>query len=380
MSKSKYIEINKPLIGQLFASGLYCHEDKFILEVIAPGEIIRKHSEHDDSDRSIGEQWEMGLKEMAKSQWPLENANYYLEVNGVAVGEDAGSSTRFRYEPEREPKEERHNIISESKPDEDSFEIEPLRPAEKGLSFQDESEQKKSITNLFEDKDFQSILASLLESLPPVDPDNPDAIKAYLDQKEKEEELFFREFRTRHFVPDYLQNRSIVLAECFFRGRDLLSLFNEIESIKFVLKSTTKHLLIRKRYVLPFGECFIQVKSDEWSTYAEKIWLEDIVEVTGAEGKSDNVPAGKKAVYIRYETVDNVLAQPLFYTTETLLSNHLSYGFVFDNTKRLEGKGKKGFNQYITFAGYIDEQADKADFELFQMVVTFEHNQRYVLI
>lgn len=374
----KYIEINKPLIGQLFATGLYCYEDKFILEIIAPRDIIGKHHDDEDSDMTIGERWEMNLKELAESQWPLENSNYHLEVNGITVGEDAGTSTRFRYEPEDEQKEVNHNAVPESKPDTGFHELETLKPTEKGLMIPDGSEQKESIMNLFEDKEFQDTLISLLESIPAVD--NPEDIKNYFEKKEKEEKLFFREYRSRTYIPDYLQDKSIVLAKCIFRGKNLLPLLSKIESLKFIMKRTTKYLLIRSRFVLLFGECHIQAKSDEWGVYTEKIWLEGIVESTREEGKVKNMPAGKKAVFIRYETVDNVLIQPLFNTTETLMSKTLDDAMALNETKKLEEKGKKGFNQYITFAGFVDEQADKADFELFQLIVHFELNKEIDLV
>lgn len=377
ISNPEYIEINKPLIGELFVTGLHCYEDKLILEIIAPRDLVRKHHEDDeDFDITIGERWAMNLKELAASQWPLENSGYHLEVNGIAIGEDAGISTRFRYEPERE--EAGHGVAPGLKTVTGFHELETLKSDEKGLNLPDGSEQKQSIMNLLDDTDFLDTLISLLDSIPVAD--NPEDIKNFLEEKEKEEKQFFREYRSRTYIPDYLRDKSIVLAKCIFKGKDQLSLLNEIESLKFIFKSTTKYLLIRSRFILPFGECFIQVKSDEWSQYTEKIWLEGIFESTGEEGIIENIPAGKKAVFIRYETVDNVLIQPLFYTTETLMSKTLDDAMVLNQTRKLEKKGIKGFNQYLTFAGFVDEQADKADFELFQLIVHFELNQEIDLV
>lgn len=395
-SNPKYIKINKPMPGQLFASGLYCYNDKLVLEIIAPRDIIRKHEEYDDSNLNIGERWVLNLTELEKSHWSLENSSYYIDINGIKIGEDAGSSTRFRYEPYHGQKEESQGVISENMTDGDFDRTDVLKPTENGLYtsdilkltedglyIPDESEQKKCLKNIFEDQDFQNTLISLLESLPPVNLDNPDDNSNHEDYfkiKEKEEERFFSEFRSRTYIPDYLQDRSILLAECIFRGKNLLPLLNEVNSIKFVMKSTTKYLLTRVRFILPFGECLIQIKSDTWSEYTEKVWLEGIEESTENDGRIKNMPAGKKAVFIRYETVDNVSVQPVFYTTEALMSDTLNDNLIFNKTKRLEEKGEKGFYQYVTFAGFVDEDADKANFELFQLIVTFELNKEYVLL
>lgn len=69
---------------------------------------------------------------------------------------------------------------------------------------------------------------------------------------------------------------------------------------------------------------------------------------------------------------------PVFYVAQYINSKYSD--FVLDNTKLLKDKGLNGFNKYMTFAGYVDEDEKICHMELFQMIISYECRDEYVLI
>ena len=86
----------------MYASAIYSLEDKFILEILAPHSLmVRDNCEEEQTALNNGEQWTQDKKRYESSKWPLDRADYYIEINGKKIGEGAGISTRYRYEPKR---------------------------------------------------------------------------------------------------------------------------------------------------------------------------------------------------------------------------------------------------------------------------------------
>ncbi|MEW9097051.1 MAG: hypothetical protein AB2417_18395 [Clostridiaceae bacterium] len=311
----------------------------------------------------------------------MENANYYIEVNGIKIGDNNEAATAYRYELENII-ENNVEINVDSEDISNSNFIESINTNEiskNGIELPEIS-QEEAIKNIFQDEDLKETLSSLMNSLSstPSIYDEEEYLK-YEEERERKEREFFNKFRSFVNIPDYLKNQSIIIADLIYRSEDIIPI-NKIHNLKFVFKNYTKHYVTRINLKLPFGkyEKAVEIHSEQWREFTDKILIEDVIEVGKGEDYSTNIPSGKKAVYIIYETIDNVSVKPLFYPIEYLQSYDSSI-FIFDNTQLLKDKGKNGFNKYMTFVGYIDENAAIADLELFQLVVTYQCNKEFVL-
>ncbi|WP_315120274.1 hypothetical protein [uncultured Clostridium sp.] len=382
-NNTDYIEINKPLMGNLYASALYPVKGKYILEVLAPRNLMKsknthEYEEYEETNYNIGERWSKNIAELSTSKWPLENANYYIKVNGIKVGENKGNTTGYRYEPENFI-ENKVEININSKDISNSNFIEDINTNEiskNGIELSEIS-QEEAINNIFQNEDLKETLSSLMDSLSSID-DEEEYLK-YEEEKERKEREFFNKFRSLINIPDYLKNQSIIIADLIYRSEDIIPI-NNIHNLKFVFKNYTKHYVARINLKLPFGKYqkSIEIHSEQWGEFTDKILIEGVIEGGKGEDYSINIPNGKKAIYVIYETIDNVSVKPLFYPAEYLQSYDSSTS-IFDNTQLLKDKGKNGFNKYATFVGYIDENAAIADLELFQLVVTYQCNKEFVL-
>lgn len=384
---TRNVKVNKLLLDKLYVSALYIEKNKCILEVLAPTSIASKHEEYDEDYEqklTVGESWARDLKRGMANKWPLENSNYYIEVNGMKIGKNSGSTTAYRYEPEiikdndYQGKIETNFVDSHDEVNEDMNLEEVIKPTENGLQIPSISPVNE-INSIFEDEDFKDAFESSLFSLCEIE-DTEDGYSKFQEKQNKKEREFFDEFRNSVTIPDYLNHESIMIADLIFKDKDISLINNKIMNLKFVIESYRKCYLTRINIKLPFGKYEEPVKifSEEWDLYTNKIAIEGIVEVKKDNDDGIKIPSGKKAIFVIYETIDNVLMTPIFDTTEVLQSyNYPEY--IFDKIELLREKGKYGFNKYITCAGYIDENAEIADIELFSLCITYECNKEFVL-
>ncbi len=383
----KYTDINRPLFGKLYASAFYSLEDKFVLEILAPHSLMdRRECEEEQTDLNNGERWAQNKLKYEGSKWPLDNVNYYIEINGRKIGEGSVISTGCRYEPERNEENvaEKENIEEnktlESSSDKALDESE-LKVARTGIDL-----PKISIADSLDEifKDFQNYVIDSLKELEVFDLEDTnieETSRKFDEERDKKERAFFSKFRDAVVIPDYLEREAMLISDIGFREKDFVLENGKINSLKFIVRSKRKYYLVRKKFNLKFGENIKTLGNDseEWGKFADKIIVEDIVESRRDDGIIKNIPVGKKAVLIKYETLYNTSAYPIFYTTETLLSNEFP-DFCIDSTKLLDEKGKNGFDKYATIIGYVDEEAEGVEFELFDLMIDFECNNEYVLI
>ncbi|MBU5483745.1 hypothetical protein KQI86_05335 [Clostridium sp. MSJ-11] len=385
-NNTDYIEINKPFMGNLYASALYPIKGKYILEILAPIDLMKssityEYEEYEETNYNIGERWSKNISELSASKWPLENANYYIEVNGIKVGDNNKTATTYRYEPENVIENKVEININPEDISNSNF-IEDINTNEiskNGIELPEIS-QEEATNNILQDEDLKEILSSLMNSLSstPSIYDEEEYLKHKEEQERKERE-FFNKFRSLINIPDYFKNQSIIIADLIYRSEDIIPI-NKIHNLKFVFKNYTKHYVTRINLKLPFGKYqkSVEIHSEQWGEFTDKILIEGVIEGGKGEDYSANIPNGKKAIYVIYETINNVSVKPLFYPTEYLQSYDSSIS-IYDNTQLLKDKGKNGFNKYATFVGYIDENAAIADLELFQLVVTYQCNKEFVL-
>lgn len=384
-----HIEINKSIMDNLYASALYWVKDKYILEALVPSSFSTKHHEVDPEIKyNVGDGWAQNIQAAMDDQWPLANANYYIEVNGIKIGENTGSSTNYRYEPERIEENEEENIkyIEETSSQIASEEeVKEIAKLIKQDVEQSTALSKEDSNDIFMDEELKEALQEQMSALLELNEeygDDEDGYLKYCEKQKKIERNFFRKFRSSVNIPDYLKKESMVIADLAFRGKDSFEINNKIKNLKFIIKSYRKSCLTRIKFQLPFGkyEEPVEVLSKEWQKHTDKILIEGLVEEKREDKDGDNhIPKGKKAIYIIYEIIDNALIQPIFHTTELLMSYTLS-DHRFENPKLLKDKGINGFNKYKAFLGYVDENEVLVDFELFQLVVTDECNKEYKLI
>ncbi len=64
---TEHIAINKPFIDGLFASALYFEKDKYILEVLAPGDMVCRRADCDGAHMNLGDIWERNILEAVGS-------------------------------------------------------------------------------------------------------------------------------------------------------------------------------------------------------------------------------------------------------------------------------------------------------------------------
>lgn len=381
----EHIKINKLLMNKLYASALYRMKDKFVLEVLAPSSLKtgynKEDEEYEEINNTIVDRWSQDIKYLMRESWPLTEANYYIEVDGMKIGKNQGSTTCYRYEPE--------NNIPVNTVSEDRLNLNDVyKENANGIIKCTETNVEETFIPMRDDinttlfyEDFMDALESGISSLFDIDSeytDDEDSCSKYYEKQEKEEQQFFNKFRNSVTVPDYLKDESIVIADLFFWGKNLPKIDSKIKDVRFILESYRKYYLTRIKLSLPFGEYKqpINIISEEWGRSTNKIIIEGVVEQR--KENNDYMPNGKKGIYIIYETIDNVLIQPFFYTTEFLMSDDLS-NYTFKKAELLKDKGTNGFNKYKVFAGYVDADSVTADFELFKLVVTYECNKEFKL-
>ncbi|WP_055667531.1 hypothetical protein [Desnuesiella massiliensis] len=387
----KYRDINKLFLeNKLYVSAVYVLETKYMLEVLVPRDFARSFGEHYKG--SIGERWERDIRGNSNAKDPLQNAKYHIEINGLKVH---SCGTSFRYEPENFEEEVRSKIILEDMDEKVVDKDIPINELLEGIQehmWEIQPSLGKEINNLFKNEELKNALASSLATLKSLEladaNDSEKSREKYELEKERREKAFFHKFRESVILPEHLKNQPVIIMNLIFPPRAKYNsiLNREIESLKFVYKDYTKYFLPRINLQLPFGRFNEVVKSDSeiWGEFTEKIFIEDIIECKKEhepimDSVKEGMPQGKKAVYITYETLDNALVIPLFYTKE-LLNSHDFSQVVFTTPLLLKDKSTKGFNKYIDFVGYIDENKDLVDFELFQLIVTFVCNEEISLI
>jgi len=184
----KYTDINKPLFSKLYASAIYIQEDRFILEILAPHDLMDRHeSEEEQTDLNNGEQWAQNKLKYEGSKWPLENIDYYIEINGKKIGDSAVRSSSYRYEPEhneyvveKETTEEYKTIeIAGDKAIDES----ELKIARTGVELPKKS-VADSLDEIFKDSDFQNSLLDSLKGLQAFnmqDTNNEETIRKYFE-------------------------------------------------------------------------------------------------------------------------------------------------------------------------------------------------------
>lgn len=387
----KYIDINKSFLeDKLYASAIYVLEDRFILEILVPKDIFNNDFSVDYEkyhEGTIGEQWAIDMNKNAYPKNPLEHSNYYIEMNGFKLG-DGTMATYFRYEPVS-CEEVQIDISLEDEITENNKDI----PIKEMLGTMEEhitslnSTLEGDLNTLFQDEELKNTVVSLIASLPAINLDNPEESSLkFQKERERREKAFFNKFRNKVEIPDHLKNEPMAIVDLIFKSKDKTLLKDEIKSLKFIYKNYSKCYLTRLNFQLPFGKSNEAVKNDSeiWGDFAKKIFIEDIIECKREDEPimnfiQDRMPQGKKAIYITYEILDNVLLTPHFYTKELLNSQDFSQ-VIFTKSLLLKDKGIKGFNKYIDFVGYIDENKDLVDFELFQLVATFTRNEEIALI
>lgn len=386
-NQTEHIVINKPFIDRLFASAFYRTKGKYVLEVLASGDLARSCIENDESDLDLGGRWTQNLMETARSKWPLEYADYYIEVNGIKIGEGSGNLTYYRYEPERQKEDMAYkaaipgagigmDIVG-------AINGKTLKPAENGIKLPTIS-TSDMIDSILGNTAFIETLTNELNSLPASDPEDQnyeEVQKNFLKERDEKENRFFNQFRKMVHLPDYLKNENLLIADLHFEGSEISPITGKISSLKLIIKNYTKYFLTRVNYKLPFGKCMCTVKSH--SEYLMK--YTDAILIEGLESRNDlvtikSIPHGKKAIFVSYEVIGNLSIQPIFHTTETLVSHVIQDHMMINKTILLQEKGEKGYNKYMTLAGFVDEHVNVVDFELFQLIVTFECGKEYVLI
>ncbi|MEW9097050.1 MAG: hypothetical protein AB2417_18390 [Clostridiaceae bacterium] len=67
------IEINKPLMSKLYASALYPIKGKYILEVLAPIDLMKssityEYEEYEGTNYNIGERWSKNIAKLSASK------------------------------------------------------------------------------------------------------------------------------------------------------------------------------------------------------------------------------------------------------------------------------------------------------------------------
>ncbi|GAA0176631.1 hypothetical protein SH2C18_00170 [Clostridium sediminicola] len=384
----KHIKINKVLMDKLYASALYFEKNKCILEVLAPHSIANTYEEYDEDHEqklTVGESWAHNLKSAMAIKWPLEHANYYIEVNGIKIGKNFGRTTGYRYEPEiinnNEFEREKETTFINSHDDvsEEKNLEEVIKPTKHGVQIPSSS-PADDLKSLFEDEDLIEAFESSMSSLFEIE-DSEEGYSDFQDKWNEKERKLFYEFRNTAIIPDYLNNESMMIADLIFKDKNISLISNKIESLKFIIESYKKQYLTRINLKLPFGkfEKPVKIFSKEWSIFTEKISIEGIVEVKKDNEQGIKIPSGKKAVFVTYETIDNVLIVSNFSTREVLQS-YKRPEYLFDRIELLKEKGINGFNKYTTCAGYVDENAEIADLELFSICITCECNKEFVLL
>lgn len=384
----KCTDINKYFISNLFASAIYRFNGKFILEVFAPvGLMTVYESEEEETDLNMGERWARGVMNFEKSKWPLEHIDYYIEVNGYKIGQASEKSSSYRYEPKRNEEDIAGNAaIKESNTFENANEgfldTKKLRVDEQEMKLP--KSPSDCLTEIFNNSDFMDTLADAINSLPVYDPQNPNSeeeSRKFFEELDKKERIFFNKLRKSVEIPEFLEKEPMMIADLVFREKDFNFGDEQINSLKFIVKNTRKYYLPRMNFSLEFGESIHTFGNgpEEWREYSDKIVIEGVFETKREEGLIRNIPEGKKAILVKFKTLDNLSVFPVFYTNETLVAYETS-GPVLNFPKLLDEKGKDGFNKYMVFAGYVDEDAKKADFGLFQLIVDFSCHKEYVLI
>lgn len=364
----EHIAINRHLKEEVFASALYRDRNTYVLELLAPLELFMRGSEGESEEamaENVGRRKEREIKGNI-SNWPLENAEYYIEINGVSIGKGEGRESHFRYEPTASGDWR----IARSREAEASFDDKLLQSTEKGFIMPVES-PKEALEKIFDSESFKENMVELLMELPQWDAE-PETM-ATREQKERE---FFEALRKQLAIPEPLKSKPMALADLIFKCSGMPELC-EIKLFKLIIESYMKNYITRTKLELPFGEYAegVLICDDQGKSLTEKILVEGVVCCKHPE----KTPEGKKEVYILYETINNVLAMPMFYTTEYLEGQE--YERFIDNYPRLQAqKGTHGYNLYKCFAGYVDENSMQAAIELFQIVVTHLCNEEYVLI
>lgn len=380
------VYINKYLIDNLYASAIYSYNNKMILEIIAPKNIMTNcHDELIDDNIPNGERWSNNIKSLMSEQWPLTHANYYLEINGEKIGDDDINSTNYRYEPDLLD----DNTINENH---NSSGIDILEKAIDNKTIQNEgdvpdvpnSSISDSIKSIIDDEDLTNVIVSTISSIPEIDPEMTAEEEElhYLEYLEKQnciEKEFFADYRKHMQLPDYYKDKTILIADLSFRCLSNIDLTSNL-NISFIIKSYSKHSLTRIKLELPYKEHFdepLKIHSKQSTDLLDKIAIEGIVDY-----KNDDdikIPTGKKPVYIVYETIDDLMVTPIFYVKDILEAPDPSL-YVFDRTELLQEKSRKGFNRYVTFAGYTDINNDIVDLELFQMIARINCDKKINLI
>lgn len=387
----KYRDINKLFLeNKLYVSAVYVLETKYILEVLVPRDFARSFGENYKG--SIGERWERDIRGSSNTKDPLQNAKYHIEINGLKV---ASSCTSFRYEPKNFEEEVRSEIILEDMDEKIVDKDIPTDELLEGIQehmWETQPSLGKEINSLFKNEELKNALTSALASLTSLDLADANTSEKsrekYEIEKERREKAFFHKFRDSVILPEHLKNQPMIIMNLIFplKANYKAILNREIKSLKFVYKDYTKYFLPRINFQLPFGKFNEAVKSDSeiLGDFIEKIFIEDIIECKREDepimdSVQESMPQGKKAVYITYEILDDALVIPNFHTKELLNSQDFSQ-VVFTTPLLLKEKGTNGFNKYIDFVGYIDENKDLVDFELFKLIVTFVCNEEISLI
>ena len=390
-SNVKYIEINKLFLeDKLYASAVYVLETKYILEVLVPRDSARSFGENYKG--SIGERWERDIRVNSQAKDPLQNAKYHIEINGLKV---SSRGTSFRYEPKNFEEEIRSEIILEDMDEKIVAKDIPTGELLEGIQehmWETQPSLGREINNLLKNEELKNALTSALASLTSLDLADANASEKsrekYEIEKERREKAFFHKFRESVILPEHLKNQPMIIMNLILppKAKYKAILNREIKSLKFVYRDYTKYFLPRITFQLPFGKFNEAVKGDSeiWGDFTEKIFIEDIIECKKEDepiidSVKESMPQGKKAVYIAYEILDNALVIPKFHAKELLDSQDFSQ-VVLTTPLLLKDKGTNGFNKYVDFAGYIDENKDLVDFELFQLIVTFVCNEEISLI
>lgn len=377
------IEINKPILKGLYASTLYLNKSKWILEVLAPKELMFPvYDEESRGNYTIGEAWTLDLKRHEKNPWPLENANYYLEINGVRMGEEWASRTSYRYEDEVPDIDESESIdkIPIEVHDENSITMGKDKIAKKGI-VRSEEICEHSLNKIFDDEDFNEKAISMIASLPALNLEDEGYEEEYLKyekERNRKEKEFFLSFRKSSNIPNYLKKRPMVIASLSFKNNSFITENSEVKEVKFIFKEYKKNYLTRIKLQLNFGKYKegFKIFSNQWNKFTDIIIIEEVRISKRKEGS--NIPKGKKSVYIIYEILNNISVEPNFHTIELLESRDYS-NVIYEKTKLLNNKGINGFNRYETIVGYIDENSSYAEVELFSIIVNYECDKEFLL-
>ena len=282
------IEINKPLMDGLYTSALYSMKDKYILEVLAPKTLMNTggYDEYNEMNYNIGDSWAKDSNKTADEKWPLSCASYYIKVNGKQIGESGVISTSYRYEPKNIlPTKDEEKIISEVvNPSNfnEEFDNVKILTSEENNNIRTSSPQ--SLKDIFNSEDIKETLSSLMDSFPSFDLDDPnyeDKYTKYEREQEHKEGGFFRKFRNSVTIPDYLENEPMVIPHLIFRGTSLLPINIKDFQLSFIFENFVRYYLTRINLQLPFGkyEQPIQVSSEQWSKFTDKIFIEGVIDI-----------------------------------------------------------------------------------------------------